>query len=610
MKIQVVKGPQKRKEFEINKESIIIGRQDRKVNWYPDVDLTPDWQVSGKQARIWREYGQYWIEDLGSKNGTWVGAQKIRDKMLLEPGVEFKVGKSILMIELPNRVCGRYGGLMVEFSFCPVVNYSLIHCEVPSISNLTIRNEASSPSIPGKLSFYISEYTPPGGTVVEVPAIEQGARINIGDVSLNLDPIRLDGQIEKDRAELLVKFEDEIIARRNLFVLAYSEFSLEPESEHQVSLASFVQPRHPLVQQIVSDTSLILKDLSGVTSFEALRDSQRPDRFDRMVETVYQCLQSRYYLDYVEELSWSPEERIQKVRLAHDVLTDPELKRGQGTCIDLSVLMAACLENKNIGLQPLVLLIEDGAHALVGCWRGETEEVEPLLLDKQYLLEEIQDSGKLLVLECTGLTKGKRRLNFTESISVATERLSKSNLLFALDICAARRYGGKGGIDPLPFTGDPQLPEAVKRILKQAASCASKNNSGVLGAPHILFGLVAFSDSLMRDILLKQGLKHSEVIKDKIAKGVRGKAKKGVKPKPTPHYRQVISLSCAIARSWDRASIEECHLIEALLEVRSSALDKALRCLGTNRQRCLEQLHSLTGSGSSFSSTESFFGSE
>ena len=52
----------------------------------------------------------------------------------------------------------------------------------------------------------------------------------------------------------------------------------------------------------------------------------------------------------------------QRVRLPHIVL-----EQKQGTCLDLAVLYAACLEA--VGLFPLLFFIKE--HAFAGCWLEE-----------------------------------------------------------------------------------------------------------------------------------------------------------------------------------------------------------------------------------------------
>lgn len=57
-----------------------------------------DPQVSKRHARIWRAGEETWIEDLASRNGTWIGGQRIEAPAVLEPGVEAAIGPFTLSV--------------------------------------------------------------------------------------------------------------------------------------------------------------------------------------------------------------------------------------------------------------------------------------------------------------------------------------------------------------------------------------------------------------------------------------------------------------------------------------------------------------------------------
>lgn len=61
--------------FWLEKEENLVGRRDPMSNIFPEVDLSkfdPQTKISRKHARIWREGLKFWVEDLGSSNGTLV----------------------------------------------------------------------------------------------------------------------------------------------------------------------------------------------------------------------------------------------------------------------------------------------------------------------------------------------------------------------------------------------------------------------------------------------------------------------------------------------------------------------------------------------------------
>ena len=59
--------------FALQKDENLLGRRDPMSNIFPEVDLSkydPQTKISRRHARIWREGGNFLVEDLGSSNGT------------------------------------------------------------------------------------------------------------------------------------------------------------------------------------------------------------------------------------------------------------------------------------------------------------------------------------------------------------------------------------------------------------------------------------------------------------------------------------------------------------------------------------------------------------
>lgn len=75
------------------RESALIGREDLEQGLTPEVDLSLDDAVSRRHARIYRQGGQYFIQDLDSTNGTCLNGEWVirgRDEAL-------KIGDIILL---------------------------------------------------------------------------------------------------------------------------------------------------------------------------------------------------------------------------------------------------------------------------------------------------------------------------------------------------------------------------------------------------------------------------------------------------------------------------------------------------------------------------------
>jgi hypothetical protein len=101
-KLVIHRGRSVGKEFPMCEDESHIGRWDADGGIFPDVDLDsddPEAKVSRRHARITRRVGQYYIEDLGSTNGTFVNRGRRLlpgDRQPLRDGDEVIVGKTFL----------------------------------------------------------------------------------------------------------------------------------------------------------------------------------------------------------------------------------------------------------------------------------------------------------------------------------------------------------------------------------------------------------------------------------------------------------------------------------------------------------------------------------
>ncbi len=56
--------------------------------------------ISGQHVRIWYEKGEWYLEDLGSRNGTKINGQRIGRRVMLDPQDEISVGGLRFIFEL------------------------------------------------------------------------------------------------------------------------------------------------------------------------------------------------------------------------------------------------------------------------------------------------------------------------------------------------------------------------------------------------------------------------------------------------------------------------------------------------------------------------------
>ena len=142
-------------------------------------------------------------------------------------------------------------------------------------------------------------------------------------------------------------------------------------------LPSFVLPRDPAVVRAVSQSqryNRVLRDdpTAGFEGYQCVPDSAVPADgglideellrgVDRQVEAIWATLLHDWQLGYINPPpSYSKQLDSQRLRMPSTVLADRA-----GTCIDLALLFAACLEL--VDIYPVVFLLE--GHALPGWWR-------------------------------------------------------------------------------------------------------------------------------------------------------------------------------------------------------------------------------------------------
>lgn len=80
------------KRWSLNKSEFVVGRgEDCEV-------VLPDRQVSRRHFRIVRDEDGYSVEDLGSKNGTYVNGAAVRGSVQLQDGDEIQVALSVRLL--------------------------------------------------------------------------------------------------------------------------------------------------------------------------------------------------------------------------------------------------------------------------------------------------------------------------------------------------------------------------------------------------------------------------------------------------------------------------------------------------------------------------------
>jgi pSer/pThr/pTyr-binding forkhead associated (FHA) protein len=93
LRLKVVDPPQRRgRVFDLGEE-VTVGRSPGCA-----VALEDDTFASSIHARVFRRNGEFWLEDLGSTNGTWLNDTKVDGLERLQRGDRVKIGSTLLEV--------------------------------------------------------------------------------------------------------------------------------------------------------------------------------------------------------------------------------------------------------------------------------------------------------------------------------------------------------------------------------------------------------------------------------------------------------------------------------------------------------------------------------
>lgn len=268
--------------------------------------------------------------------------------------------------------------------------------------------------------------------------------------------------------------------RQSLPVTLLPPDSWKDDDRSRQWLPTFVLPRDPAVRRVLDVAQRHLDVLSGqaLSGFDGYQsiDEEATNPFagvDKQAEAVWNGFVVDLDLRYVNPPP-SYQDAIQRIRTPSGVLRDR-----RGTCIDLALFYASCLEM--IGIWPAVFLLE--GHCFVGYWRSEEGLFEFLedayrggvhdasvpalscpttgagwLFGKEYyaaIRNEVHHRKQLVPLEATMLTS---RTNFATAVGAGKENLrSKAEFHSMMDVWAARDQR----VTPLPFLEATMLRDDV-----------------------------------------------------------------------------------------------------------------------------------------------------
>ena len=324
--------------------------------------------------------------------------------------------------------------VIIEASLSKMVNYATQQNDIPIIHSLRITNNSEQ-----KLTdVQVDITTDPAFAIsknIKIASIDSGRTYDLGSVDIALSPDFLSKLTERIIGILSVNVSSSeqinVSEDYKISLLAYDEWcglSGLPEM-----LAAFVMPNHPIVEKILASAALLLKQWTDDSSLSGYQSKNR-DRVASIAAAIYTALQNSG-IKYINPPA-SFENNGQKIRTPDRIFNN-----GLGTCLDIAVTTAACLEQA--GLNSLII-IKNG-HAFAGVWL-EDDCFADSASDDLLRLRKRVELGEICVFETTFITQDNA-VPFEQAMNEGKRHLEDSDSFrCTIDICRSR----KSGIRPLP----------------------------------------------------------------------------------------------------------------------------------------------------------------
>ncbi|SEE79892.1 FHA domain-containing protein FhaB/FipA [Ruania alba] len=91
--LRVTAGPLNGTTLQLGSTAVLIGRA-------PGCTLVlEDDYSSGRHARIFPGEGRWWVEDLGSRNGTYLGSTRVGEAVPVGVGTPIRIGQTVIELQ-------------------------------------------------------------------------------------------------------------------------------------------------------------------------------------------------------------------------------------------------------------------------------------------------------------------------------------------------------------------------------------------------------------------------------------------------------------------------------------------------------------------------------
>lgn len=324
--------------------------------------------LSGAGIVWWSDY-PFFPPNI-KKEDAWREFTKARDRV--EQVLEDSRKKPITKYQIRNRV---KPPVEVEFKPEERISYCMLHSGVNIFEkfSLAVRNDGQLNHVSVTVELDAGSQKPSYRSTIGSIAAIKDLRDEVA-LPLVSDLLRSIGQETKTTLYYKVEVEDKgtttILSQdtRKITLAPVDEWRLD-DSDVQW-LPAFVQPFDPAVLKIIDSAQKYLCALlddagAGFDGYQSVEedgeDNETYSSVDAQVQAIWSTLCQDHRLYYINPPP-SFDENSQRLRRPSQVL-----EGRRGTCIDLAMLLASCLEF--VEIYPVIFLLDD--HAFPGYWRSE-----------------------------------------------------------------------------------------------------------------------------------------------------------------------------------------------------------------------------------------------
>ena len=330
----------------------------------------------------------------------------------------------------------RLDKVKVQCDYLPLINFAIQQNGASIIHQLSIENTTPAPLKDIQVQI-TTEPTFGNAAPIAVAQIPPNESICLSSFNLTLSANyftqlteRLSGNL---KIEITSEAESVFCQTYPIDILAYDQWgglNVLPEM-----LAAFITPNHTAIVPIIKRAASILGQWTDNPSLDEYQ-SRTPDRVRKQMAVIYTAITEQQII--YSTIPASFEEYGQRVRLADSVMAQK-----LGTCLDMALLYASCLEA--IGLNALIIITQ--GHTFAGAWLVPETFPDPTIDDVSLLTKRTAEGiYDITLVETTCMNMGHSS-DFDNAVKKANGKLTDGNsFILAIDVKRARH----SGIRPIP----------------------------------------------------------------------------------------------------------------------------------------------------------------